>query len=105
MTAQLTVIWWRDIPSQVLATNGAETIRRQLDDRFMKAIDAAAMRAGLIDSDAYLDEWHRETRPCGDDLDAEVAAEVERLEAVYDRARLLSLIRGAPNRTENEPGR
>jgi hypothetical protein len=51
------------------------------------------MKAGLTDSDAYLDEWRRETRPCGDDLDAEVAAEVERLEAAYPRETLLALTR------------
>jgi hypothetical protein len=51
------------------------------------------MKAGLIDSDAYLEEWRRETRTCGDDLDAEVAAEVERLESKYPRERLLALTR------------
>ncbi len=57
------------------------------------AIDAAAMRAGLVDSDDYLDGWRRETRPCGADLEAEVAAETERLEATYDREALLRLTR------------
>lgn len=90
---ELTVILWRDIPAQVTATDGTATVRRQLDDRFQKAIDAAAMKADLIESDAYLDEWRRETRSCGDDLDAEVAAEVERLDAAHDRATLLRLTR------------
>ena len=43
----------------------------------------AATRVGLIGTDDYLNEWHRETRPCGDDLDAEAAAEAERLELAY----------------------
>jgi hypothetical protein len=94
VTPRLTVIWWRDIPSQVTATDGTTTARRQLDDRFMKAIDAAAMKAGLVDSDAYLEEWRRETRPCGSDLEAEVAAEAARLEQAYGRERLLALTRG-----------
>ena len=34
----------------------------------------AATRVGLIGTDDYLNEWHRETRACGDDLDAEAAA-------------------------------
>ena len=67
--------------------------RVQLSDRFQKAIDAAAMRAGLTGSDAYLDEWRRETRPCGEDIDAEVAAEAERLEHQYTREVLLELTR------------
>ena len=33
------------------------------------------MRAGLIGTDTYLEEWRRESRPCGDDLEAEVAEE------------------------------
>jgi hypothetical protein len=73
--------------------------RVQLSDRFQKAIDAAAMKAGLVDSDAYLEEWRRETRPCGDDLEAEAAAEAERLEAAYDREALLALARAGGRRT------
>ena len=46
------MIYWRDIPVQVLATEGELTARRLLPDRFEKAIDAAAMQAGLVGSDA-----------------------------------------------------
>ena len=41
------------------------------------------MRAGLIGTDAYLGEWRREPRECGDDLEAEVAEEVAWLEGAY----------------------
>jgi hypothetical protein len=91
--AELTVILWRDIPAQVTATDGAHTVRRELGDRFQKAIDAAAMKAGLVGSDEYLDAWRRDTRACGDDLGTEVAAEVDRLEADHTREALLALIR------------
>jgi cvfA/B/C family virulence factor len=77
------VIWWRDIPAQVTAKEGRTTARSQLPERFQEAIDAAAMRAGLIGTDAYLAEWRREARECGDDLDAEVAEEASWLEAAY----------------------
>ncbi len=70
--AELTVIWWRDIPAQVTAKAGRAAARAQLSDRFQEAIDAAAMSAGLFDSDGYLEEWRRKTRACGDDLEAEV---------------------------------
>jgi hypothetical protein len=91
--AELTVIRWRDIPAQVTASNGDATARRELPDRFQRAIDAAAMKAGLIESDAYLEGWRRDTRPCGEQLEAEVEAETERLEAAYDRVALLRLTR------------
>jgi hypothetical protein len=90
---ELTVILWRDIPAQVTATNGSATARRELPERFQKAIDAAAMKAGSIESEAYLEGWRRTARPCGADLEAEVAAEAERLDAAYDRAALLRLTR------------
>jgi hypothetical protein len=79
----LTVIWWREIPAQVTAKEGRRRAAVQLSERFQEAIDAAAMRAGLIGTDAYLEEWRRESRACGDDIDAEVAHEAERLEAAY----------------------
>ena len=53
----------------------------------------AATRVGLIGTDDYLNEWHRESRPCGDDLDAEAAQEAERLEAAYPDAALDGLAR------------
>jgi hypothetical protein len=93
MSATLTVIYWRDIPAQVTAKGEAGSARVQLTDRFQKAIDAAAMKAGLVDMDLYLEEWHQETRPCGDELDTEAAAEAERLEAAFDRDVLLQLAR------------
>jgi hypothetical protein len=77
---ELTVISWRDIPAQVGATDGERNARAALADRFMLAIDEAAMRAGLSGSDAYLAEWHRTARECGADLEREVADEVARLE-------------------------
>lgn len=80
---ELTVIWWRDIPAQVVAKAGRTSARAELGPRFQEAIDGAAMRAGLIGTDAYLAEWRRESRECGDDLEAEVAEEAEWLEAAY----------------------
>jgi hypothetical protein len=77
---ELTVISWRDIPAQVRATDGDRNARAALPDRFMLAVDEAAMRAGLSGSDDYLGEWQRTTRECGADLEREVADEVARLE-------------------------
>ena len=91
--AELTVILWRDIPAQVSATHEGATARRELPERFQKAIDAAAMTAGLIESDAYLEGWRQTSRSCGPDLEAEVVAEAERLDAAYDRSTLLRLTR------------
>jgi len=87
----------------VTATDGERTARAQLTERFQKAIDAAAMKAGLVDSDAYLDEWRRETRPCSDRLETEVAAEAERLEQQYTREVLLALTRAGGVQPDRRP--
>jgi len=89
--SELTVIRWREIPAQVLARRGDETAKRELSARFQVAIDRAAMYAGLFGTDEYLSEWVKDTRPCGDDLESEVAAETERLEAEYDSESLNDL--------------
>ena len=90
---ELTVIWWRDIPAQVTAKEGRTTARAQLSDRFQEAIDAAAMRAGLIGTDAYLAEWRREARECGESLENEVAEEAAWLEAAYPDDTLERIVR------------
>ena len=97
---ELTVIFWRDIPAQVTAGKGRGAARAQLSERFQEAIDAAAMRAGLIGTDAYLEQWRREARTCGDDLEAEVAAAAAQLEHDYPDERLERLVRASG---EEEP--
>jgi hypothetical protein len=92
--ASLILISWRDIPAQVIVKRGRETAKVQLSARFQEAVDRAAMRAGKGSSDAYLADWKRsEPRPCGEDLNAEAAAEAARLEARYTDEDLERLIR------------
>jgi len=92
--ATLSVISWRDIPAQVVVRRGRETAKVQLSARFQEAVDRAAMRAGRGSSDAYLADWKRsEGRPCGDDIDAEAAAEAARIEALFSNENLEQLIR------------
>jgi len=87
----LSVIWWRDIPAQVMAKDGRLSNKYILPGRFQEAIDRAAVKAGLAGTDDYLAQWHRESRACGTDLEAEVAAEAKLLEAAYPAARLKDL--------------
>ena len=104
MSAELTVISWRDIPAQVVAKAGrVASARVQLPDRFQEAIDEAALRAGLFGTDEYLGEWRRDSRPCGDDLEAEARAEAARLEAAYDDEALRALAKsgGVANTNTN----
>jgi hypothetical protein len=63
----LTVIYWRDIPTQVTFGKGRKAIKRALADRFLVAVDKAAMTAGLDDTDSYLEQWRREEVEIGDE--------------------------------------
>jgi hypothetical protein len=91
--ADLVIVYWRDIPAQVIVKAGRKSAKRELPERFAQAIDAAAMRDGASDTDAYLAEWRRGApEPCGDDLEAEADAALARLESEYGRDRLRQLV-------------
>jgi hypothetical protein len=81
--SKLTVIYWRDIPAQVIGQQGRVRHKQELDRRFAVAIDRAAMRAGKGSSNAYLEEWRRESRSCDGDVQQAVREEVARLEARF----------------------
>ena len=57
--AQFQVMYWKHIPSQVMAWEGEVKAKRMLPDYFQAAIDAYAMKDGSTDMDAYLEGWHR----------------------------------------------
>jgi len=92
MSAALTVIWWRDIPAQVVAKDRRQAHKIVLHPRFQVAIDKAAMKAGRKAFGDYIEDWRREARECGDDLETEATAEAERLEAAYTRHVLARLV-------------
>jgi len=91
--AQLVVVYWREIPAQVIVKSGRKSAKRQLDSRFEQAIDRAAMRSGLRDTDSYLGEWRRgEPAECGDELEAEADAAAARIEGEFDEERLKRMV-------------
>jgi hypothetical protein len=91
--AEVTVVYWRDIPAQVIVGKGRRGSKAQLTERFEQAIDRCAMKIGAKDADAYLAEWRKVVVA---DLDGEpdtVAADyAAKLEAEFDTARLKTLI-------------
>jgi len=91
--AQLTIVYWRDIPAQVIVKLGRQSEKAQLSERFEKAIDRAAMRAGFTSTDAYLEEW-RKSDPVqvGDDLVSECQKALAQLEADFDDEVLKALV-------------
>lgn len=89
----VTIVYWRDIPAQVIVGKGRRASKVQLNERFEQAIDRAAMKTGAAGTDAYLAEWRRGT-PYAVDGDAEQIAQAEatRLDAEFDKNRIIQLI-------------
>ncbi|WP_179379908.1 virulence factor [Jannaschia marina] len=85
---QVTVVYWRDIPAQVIAGKGRRAAKVQLSERFEQAIDRAAMRSGAAETDAYLADWRKVPEEI-EGADAEIAtARAAELEAEWTQDRL-----------------
>ena len=90
---EVTVVYWRDIPAQVIVGKGRRGSKKQLSERFEQAIDRAAMKTGARDTDSYLAEWRKaEPYEVEGEPDSVAESEAARLEAEYDTARLKALI-------------
>ena len=91
--ADVTIVYWRDIPAQIIVGKGRRGVKKPLPERFEQAIDRCAMKIGARDGDAYLAEW-RKAPPFelpGEDLDV-AEAELARIIAEYDHERIKALI-------------
>jgi len=87
------VVYWRDIPAQVIVGKGRAAAKVKLTERFEQAIDRCAMKVGARDADAYLAEWRKAAPYSVDGDQTEVAtSEAARLETEFNATRLKSLI-------------
>jgi len=90
---QVTIVYWRDIPAQIIVGKGRRGTKVALSERFEQAIDRCAMKVGAQDADAYLADWRKADPYEVSGADGEVAmAEAARLERDYDATRLRVLI-------------
>ena len=94
---KLTVIKWRDIPTQVMIKKSRREVEKlQLDNRFMEAVDSAATVGDSTDADAYLTDWHNEVTEIADgDLKEPVETKAAELEAEFTDEVLLSYVNNA----------
>jgi Virulence factor len=91
--ANLVITYWRDIPSAVSVKIGRKEEKRMLDNRFMEAIDMAAMRDGATNTDDYLADWRRgDPLPVSDDMAAEADKAKTDLESIYTHERIKQMI-------------
>lgn len=93
--AERVIVYWRDLPSQVILKKGRLKGKALLSEKFQEAIDKAAIRAGKAGTDDYVAEWHRVTSEVevGADLDAAARQEAALLEAQFPDEILAQVIR------------
>jgi len=89
--AKLITIYWREIPSQVIAKKGRKSSKIMLTDRFQVAIDRAAMRAGAGTSDAYMADWTRNEESVEGDIEELAKKRAEELESAFSDESLETL--------------
>ncbi|MCC7320727.1 MAG: virulence factor [Rubellimicrobium sp.] len=91
--AEVTIVYWRDIPAQVIVGKGRRGVKKPLPERFEQAIDRCAMKIGAAGTDAYLAEWRKADPVTVEGEDEAVAtAEAARIDAEYETARIKAQI-------------
>ena len=92
--AQLIVVFWRDIPAQVIVKAGRQTAKRELPERFVQAIDMPPPCAPARRPPTTI--WRtggvRTPCPAGTTWKPRPTPRSARLVAEYDKARILELV-------------
>jgi len=95
--AKITIVYWRDIPAQIIAEQGRGRNRKQfkieLGKKFIVSIDSAAMKSGAEGSDDYLSDWRRsDPEEISDNLELEANKLKKEIEEKYSNSKLKELI-------------
>jgi hypothetical protein len=89
----VTIVYWRDIPAQVIVGSGRRATKHPLPPRFEQAIDRCAMKVGAKDADAYLAEWRKgDPYPVEGDAEDVASGEAARLEETFSPDAIQALI-------------
>ena len=88
--ADVVIVYWRDIPAQVIVGKGRKASKIQLPERFEQAIDRAAMKIGAEDTDSYLAEWRKaESYSVNGEPDLIAKSEATRIDTEYKKIKEL----------------
>ena len=89
----VTIVYWRDIPAQVIVGKGRSASKMPLPERFEQAIDRCAMKIGAKGGDDYMAEWRKaDPVEVAGEADQVAKSEAARIVAEYDSARIKALI-------------
>ena len=90
---EVTIVYWRDMPAQVIVGRGRKGAKMPLPERFEQAIDRAAMKSGAAESDDYMAGFRKAAPYSLEGTAADIAAtEAARIDAEYDQERIKTLI-------------
>lgn len=93
--SQLKIVYWHDIPGQVVARQGRRNVRYRLSARFSDAIERASYRVKKQGADALFDPWHAVDQAFEGDVYAQAQTLVDELERTYDSLVLDRLVRAS----------
>ena len=93
--AKIKIVYWRDIPGQVVVREGRGSTRLRLPARFMKAIERAAYRLKKHQQDALFEPWHDVEQSFSGNAREQANILVQQLEEYYSEAVLDKLIRAS----------
>ena len=92
--ATVRIMYWKEIPAQIQASDKKTTLSRPLPERFQEGIDALAMLDGSQGTDEYLMAWE-----WGDEIEVRGTAEeaalvwAERIDAHFPQDFVLRIRR------------
>ncbi len=92
---QLKIVYWHDIPGQVVARQGRQNKRYRLSARFSDAIERASYRVKKQGKDALFDPWHSVDQDFEGNVYEQAQKLVDELERSYDDQVLDHLIRAS----------
>jgi hypothetical protein len=79
------ILYWQEVPSQIVAEDDDGEVRMPLPQKFLERIDEVAVARGLSGSDEYLEQWNWSDEEDRDGTAEEVAlALIAELEAKAD---------------------
>ncbi|MCY4306938.1 MAG: virulence factor [Rhodobacteraceae bacterium] len=90
---EVLIVYWRDIPAQVIVGKGRQASKVQLAERFEQAIDRCAMKTEMVGTDDYLAEWRKSSMGYMDGSPDEIARKMATdIEDGFDNEKLKVLI-------------
>lgn len=88
------IVYWRDIPAQVIVGKGRRAVKVALSERFLEAIDRCAMKTNSIEADDYLSHWRKsEYKEVSGTPDIIARREANKIEEEFDDQKLKKLVK------------